>query len=51
MNDDIFCDRCGVVLDLHPYGVSPDEDWECDVADRKADLLSRFGLLMGEPQT
>lgn len=38
--DDIFCEHCDVVLDLHVDGV--EEPWNCETAARKAEIMMDF---------
>jgi hypothetical protein len=40
-----FCPRCDVTMDLHPEADEGDE-WACDIAGKKADLLEQFGGLI-----
>lgn len=42
--DNRFCERCLVSKDLHPSGEKSDEfePVECEVADRKANLIENF---------
>ena len=43
MSDERFCGRCEVVRELHPDPSNDDPyPWECDVAERKADMMDRF---------
>jgi len=44
---DRFCPHCDVSLDLHPYSNDEGQDeWSCDIARQKADLLTEFGRLV-----
>jgi hypothetical protein len=39
-----FCPHCDVSMDLHPYSNDEGQDeWSCNIAGQKADLLTQFG--------
>ena len=38
MADDLFCDKCGVSLDLH----DGDDEQDCRNAERRAELIEGF---------
>lgn len=44
--EDGFCPTCEVTLDLHDT-TDGEDDFDCQIAGRKADLLTEFGGLFG----
>lgn len=47
--EDTFCSHCGIVLDLHPSKRQTEDQWECEAANQRADIVADFWRIAMKP--